>query len=797
MGHCNVCGIEQEHPFECASCARTFCAEHKLPENHQCPVKKANPQDVLKPRIRKDNVQPPKNIFAGVAQFERRVKTNPDLRNLGRNENRVKPKFSIGRYEVYQELGHGGFGIVYLIYSPSPRGIFALKTFREEYFKDATTREMFRKEANVWVELDRHPYIVRAHFVEEIAGRLYIGLEYIAPNDQGLNTLEAYLKQPHLLDLVQSLRWGIQFCHGMEYAYSKGLRCHRDIKPSNIMIANDMTVKISDFGLAGVLPSQEVSIEESSLKEGSFGLSRSILKGRGIGTRGYMPPEQYIDAGACDQRSDIYSFGVVLFQMASGGKLPFCPPPIKSDSPEELIRFELEMFRLHCQEAVPYLNHPLFPIIQRCLEKQPIKRYETFKELRSDLENILLEKGETINPPELREFLAWEWVNKGVTFGNLGRFEDELNCYDKVIEANPRYPGVWGNKGGCLGALGRFEQGLNCCNKALEIEPHKANAWNNKAVCLGGLGRFEEAVQCFNKATEINVSFAEAWTNKGIYLSKLHRYCEAINCYDRALEINSQRPEVWSNKGSSLHDLGRLIEALDCYDKALQIDPQFAGAWISKGNSMDSLNRFDEALICYSRALEIDPKNTNTLNCKANSLYSLGRFAEAADCHGEALKINPQLKEVWLNKGSCFFSLERHNDALECIDQALEVDSQFAMAWANKGVALHNLKRFTEAVSCYTKALEIDPRLKDTWLNKGISLESLGSWLDASYCYKSATEIDHQFALAWYSKAVLEDKHGPKLDAIASYKRFIDIAPPELTRHIFAVCRRLRELQKD
>ena len=80
--------------------------------------------------------------------------------------------------------------------------------------------------------------------------RLYIAMEYIAPNEEGLNSLEGYL-QRRPPDLAQSLRWAIQVCHGMEYAYSKGVRAHRDLKPANIMISQDMTAKITDFGLAG------------------------------------------------------------------------------------------------------------------------------------------------------------------------------------------------------------------------------------------------------------------------------------------------------------------------------------------------------------------------------------------------------------------------------------------------------------------------------------------------------------------------------------------------------------------
>jgi serine/threonine protein kinase len=113
-------------------------------------------------------------------------------------------------YKVLGVLGLGGFSVVYLVYSRNAKNVYALKTLRDEFLEDSDSRTQFAKEAKVWVDLERHPYVVRAHFVEELAGRIYIGMEYIEPDEEGLNSLEEYLRR-RPPDLLQSLRWSKQF----------------------------------------------------------------------------------------------------------------------------------------------------------------------------------------------------------------------------------------------------------------------------------------------------------------------------------------------------------------------------------------------------------------------------------------------------------------------------------------------------------------------------------------------------------------------------------------------------------
>jgi serine/threonine protein kinase len=433
----------------------------------------------------------------------------------------------IGRvYEVHGLLGKGGFGVVYLVYSHEHKKYYALKTFRDEYLQNAAIRQRFHQEANVWVNLGHHPFLVRAHYVDEVfdvaASRLYIAMEYILPGENGFNTLEQYL-QHNPPDLAQSLRWAIQICHGMEYAYSKGVRAHCDLKPANILIDQNKTVKITDFGLASVLgtagaiPGVKLDIED-----GRISLSGQNKEGIGYGTPTHMPPEQFTNAPGCDERSDIYAFGIVLYQMMAGGKLPFLAPFPRNDSEEGMARFWRSMHALHKGSSVPRLDSPLFPFALHCLEKQPTKRYLSFGQLRSDLEPLLKRlNGESIQPPQLDDPTFWEWYNKGFSFDKLGRTEDAMRCYDKCLDLNPQYADAWHGKGLDFFVLGRDEEAIDCYDKALELDPRKADAWNQKGISLGSLGRFEEAIKCFDKALELNPNYTRARSSRELAREKL------------------------------------------------------------------------------------------------------------------------------------------------------------------------------------------------------------------------------------------------------------------------------------
>jgi tetratricopeptide (TPR) repeat protein/tRNA A-37 threonylcarbamoyl transferase component Bud32 len=531
-------------------------------------------------------------------------------------------------YEVYGILGKGGFGVVYKVYSHETGGVYALKTFRDEYFRNREVRNRFHKEANVWVDIGPHPYLVNANFVDEISGRLFIVMDYIAPNEEGMNSLEGYLlRRPP--DLAQSLRWAIQICLGMAYAYSKGVRAHRDLKPANIMITRNKIARITDFGLAGVL-------DDSSKKQSDAltTLPDQTMAGIGFGTPTHMPSEQFENAASCDERSDIYSFGIILYQLATGGMLPF-PIPKGGDTWQA-------MHQMHRESLVPRLDSPLFPNIQLCLQKLPEKRYQSFNEARIDLE-ILLKSitGEEVNLPQVKELKAWEWSNKGLSLSSLGRHEEAIRCLEKAIEINPHDSAPWCNKGVSLTNLDRDEEAILCFDQALFLNPRSANYWTNKGSCLKRLGRYEEAILCIDKAFQLDPNDVSAWNNKGNIYEITGRHKEAIACYDQVLAFDPRHAQAWYNKGNSLDRLGLYEEAVRCLEKTLELDPYHTSAWNNKGGSLDSLGRHEEAILCYGQALELDPRDIEAWYNKALTENDLGYWKEAACSFQQFLSLAP------------------------------------------------------------------------------------------------------------------------------------------------------------
>src|SRR5262245_52705277 len=176
------------------------------------------------------------------------------------------------RFQVF-DVHEGGMSLVYVVNDHWPGAgpkVVALKTLRGELSQSRIRVSRFAAECRLWAQLGEHPNIVRAYSVEIIDGRPYVVLELVQGGD-----LNRWIGTPRL-DLPQALRFGYHFCVGMEQALRQGLHCHRDIKPGNLLVTEDGTLKITDFGLARVC--EEMVAVRAELPDGSIPLSEPAMR---------------------------------------------------------------------------------------------------------------------------------------------------------------------------------------------------------------------------------------------------------------------------------------------------------------------------------------------------------------------------------------------------------------------------------------------------------------------------------------------------------------------------------------
>ena len=447
----------------------------------------------------------------------------------------IGDKFEILR--VIGGEGESGRGVVYIC-AEENKDIIALKTLQEKYFSSESMKQAFKREALAWVHLEHHPYIVNALYVINIEDRPYIALEYIAPDNKGRNTLTHFFNKP--LNLKRTLSWGIQFCYGMEYSISKGISPHRDIKPDNIMITVDRNVKITDFGLVRFLNQDDNIATWTELAENGkheeFSFLRLSQQEKIGGTVPWMAPEQF--EGKPDLRSDIYSFGICLYQMANEGKLPFYYESIE------------DYYYAHKGEYPVRLDTEIYPLISRCLQKKPKDRYQTFKELRLDLERFYkkIVRKEPPKPPKKKRLDAWEHNNKGVSFATLGFHKEAAKEFKIALNIDPDYPTAHNNLGQIFEKNELYEKAIKEYLEAVKLKPNSTKFRNNLAHLFEAMGLVGQAMDEYRQLIRLKPHYIEGHYNLGRMCQLLGNYEDAICFYQNFTDFAPSKHERYKAK---------------------------------------------------------------------------------------------------------------------------------------------------------------------------------------------------------------------------------------------------------
>ena len=262
----------------------------------------------------------------------------------------------LGHYDIVAELGRGGMGVVYKGYEGSLNRYVAIKVLADSLAHDEGIKERFLREARSMAALN-DPHIIQIYFIGEDEGQTYFVMEFVEGESLG-----SMLKRDHRLTVEQSAKVIQQTALGLATAHDRGV-VHRDIKPGNLMISSRGSIKIADFGIA--LSNQDLS-------------KKLTTTGEFVGTPGYLSPEVCLGKPV-DQRSDIFSLGIVLFEMLTG-KMPF-----NDESPLglmlEVVRAEIPDVRQLNADA----DAQIAGILARMIAKEPADRYQNCHDLVADL----------------------------------------------------------------------------------------------------------------------------------------------------------------------------------------------------------------------------------------------------------------------------------------------------------------------------------------------------------------------------------------------------------------------------
>ena len=297
------------------------------------------------------------------------------------------PETMISHYRIVEKIGEGGMGVVYRAQDTRLNRPVALKILPPDVMEDAERRQRFKQEAQAASALN-HPSIVTVYDIGETDGTLFIAMEYVAGK-----TMEELIPSGGMR-LPETLKYAVQIADAFARAHAAGI-VHRDLKPGNLMVTADGLVKVLDFGLAKLTETGDLPDDTTT----TVSLRPQTLRGTVLGTPAFMSPEQAA-AETVDARSDIFSFGAVLYEMVTGQRA------FRGDSQRATVAAVLSHEPAPMSAAVPA---ELARVILRCLRKDRTRRYQSMADLKVALED-LREEPVSGRPARAGPRRRWLWA---------------------------------------------------------------------------------------------------------------------------------------------------------------------------------------------------------------------------------------------------------------------------------------------------------------------------------------------------------------------------------------------------
>lgn len=700
----------------------------------------------------------------------------------------LPPNTRVGRYEIRSQLGAGGMGEVYLAHDAKLERSIALKILPAAIASDRDRMRRFIQEAKAAAALS-HPNIVHIYEIGDAEGVSFIAMEYVEGQ-----ILSAHIAG-RLLAPTEIVEIGIQVAEALEEAHTKGIT-HRDIKPSNIIITKRDQVKVLDFGLAKVVrPAEQAPASGIATK---LKTSPGVM----IGTVQYMSPEQALGR-EIDHRTDIFSMGVVLYEMATG-RLPFCGTTVG----EIIDRIA------HAQpEAIARLNYDvpaeLERAIRKCLEKDRERRYQSTRELLVDLKNLKRDSnavaGTTIQPRKHRSRKAIDSLAV-LPLMNASADPEMEYLSDGITESII-------NSLSQLPKLRVMARGTVFRYKGQEVDPREVgNTLSVRAVLAGRVlhvaGVLVIRTELVDTADgsqlwgeQYNREFSDILTiQKEIALEVAEKLRLKLS---PAEEKRLAKQYTKNTEAYQLYLRGRhfwnkattegIQRGIDYFQQAIDMDPSYALAYAGISDCYALLSNFStlppKEALPKARAAAVKALEIDEMVAEAHAALAYIKTIYDWDWEGAEREFKRAIElknsDEWSREAYGWYlsALGRFDESTAEMKRAQEIDPLSLSAIAHIGIPLYYARNYDQAIEQFRKALEVDPNFSNALFRLGLAYEQNGMYEKAIAEFQKVVSISgdrdavaalgHVYAVSGdrdeARKALAELKNRSKQEYVPSY----------------------------